>query len=214
MLKLYYHPLASYCWKTLIALYENGTPFTAQLVNLQDPVDAAAFKKLWPIGKFPVLVDESRNRTIPESSTIIEYLTRHYPGPTPLVPADGDHAFDVRARDRFFDLHIHNHMQKVIVDRMRPAGQNDTIGVADAKEKITIAYDLLERDMATRAWACGDTFSMADCAAAPALFYGNVAVPFGTNHRHTIAYLERLKTRPSFARVLKEAEPYFAMVPK
>jgi glutathione S-transferase len=213
-LKLYYHPLSSFCWKALIALYENETPFEPIIVDLGDEASRTAFKKVWPIGKFPVLRDDARDHTVPESTIIIEYLAQHYPGKTRLIPADTDLARQTRLRDRFFDLHVHMYMQKVIGDRRRPAGTNDPHGVEDAKTRMRTAYDMIDEAMATKIWAMGEVFTMADCAAAPALFYGNMALPFGDSHKHVAAYLGRLRERPSFARTLKEAEPYFAMIPK
>ena len=213
-LKLYFHPLSSFCHKVLIALYENDTPFEPILVDLGNAESRAAFKKVWPIGKFPVLRDDARDRTVPESTTIIEYLGQHFPGKTKLIPTDPDLARQTRFRDRFFDLHVHMYMQKVMGDRRRPAGKNDPHGVEDAQTRMRTAYDMIEADMATKTWAMGDAFTMADCAAAPALFYGNMALPFGDTHKNVAAYFGRLKGRPSFARALKEAEPYFAMIPK
>jgi glutathione S-transferase len=213
-LKLYLHPLSSYCHKALIAFYENDTPFEPIVIDLGNAESRAAFKKVWPIGKFPVLRDEVRERTVPESTTIIEYLAQHYPGKTKLIPTDPDLARQVRFRDRFFDLHVHMHMQKVIGDRMRPADKKDPHGVEDAKTRMRTAYDMIEEDMSTKTWAMGDTFTMADCAAAPALFYGNMALPFVDTHKNVTAYFGRLKERPSFARALKEAEPYFHLVPR
>jgi len=213
-LTLYMHPLSSYCHKTLIALYENATPFTAVSVNLGDPDERAMLLKLWGVGKFPVLQDDARGEVVPESSIIIDYLDRHYPGATRLIPEDDDAARAVRFADRFYDLHIHNHMQKVVGNRLRPADAKDPHGVEDAKTRMRAAYDIAERDMASRRWAAGDDFSMADCAAAPALFYAAKVLPYADSHPHLAAYLERLKARPSYARVLKEAEPYFHMFPQ
>ncbi|MGB5903746.1 MAG: glutathione S-transferase family protein [Xanthobacteraceae bacterium] len=213
-LTLYMHPLSSYCHKTLIALYENATPFTAVSVNLGDPDERAMLLKLWGVGKFPVLQDDARGEVVPESSIIIDYLDRHYPGATRLIPEDGDAARAVRFADRFYDLHIHNHMQKVVGNRLRPADAKDPHGVEDAKTRMRAAYDIAEREMASRSWAAGDDFSMADCAAAPALFYAAKVLPYADSHPHLAAYLERLKARPSYARVLKEAEPYFHMFPQ
>src|SRR5215203_4805059 len=162
-LKLYYHPLSSYCHKVLIALYENGTPFETQLVNLGDAKERADFVKLWPIGKFPVIRDEGRGQTIPESSPIIEYLARHYPGPVPLVPQDAELAWQVRAKDRFLDLYVHMEMQKVVGDRLRPADSKDPFGVKQARDRIATCCDMLEHDLASKTWMVGDTFTMADC---------------------------------------------------
>jgi glutathione S-transferase len=213
-LTLYFHPLSSYCHKTLIALYENDTPFTAVSVNLGDAAERAALLKLWPIGKFPVLRDEARDQVVPESTVIIDYLNQHYPGRTRFVPQDGDAARETRLKDRFYDLHIHNHMQKVVGNRLRPADKKDPHGVDDAKARMRVAYDIAERDMASRRWAAGDAFTLADCAAAPALFYAGKVLPFADTHPNLADYLARLQARPSYARVLKEAEPYFHMFPQ
>ena len=213
-LTLYFHPLASFCQKVLIALYENETPFAPHLVDLGDEASAAEFKRLWPIGKMPVLRDEARDRTIPESSIIIEYLAQHYPGRTRLLPADPDRARQTRLRDRFYDLYVQEPMQKVVTDRLRPAGANDPFGVEQAKALLQTAYGMIDQEIATRTWAMGDAFGMADCAAAPALFYANLVVPFGNAHGNIARYLERLMQRPSFARVVEEARPYFRLFPQ
>ena len=213
-LRFHFHPLSSFCHKALIALYENDTPFEPVLVELFKEDSAAAFKKMWPIGKIPVLRDEARDRTIPETSIIIEYLAQYFPGRTQLIPADADHARQTRLADRFYDLYVHAPMQKVITDRLRPAGQNDSYGVEDARRMLRLAYDMIETDMAGKQWAMGDDFTMADCAAAPALFYAQMAEPFGQTHKNLAAYRERLMARSSYARALKEAEPYFAMIPR
>jgi glutathione S-transferase len=213
-LTLHFHPLASYCHKALIALYENDTPFTPNMVNLIDETERAAFLKLWPIGKFPVLRDDARDQTVPESTIIIEYLDSHYPGKTQLMPTDVDRAWQTRLRDRFYDLYVQEPMQKIVADRMRPEGNKDPHGVEQAKARLLTAYGMIEQEMATRRWAMGDAFSLADCAAAPALFFANEVLPFGETHRNLAAYLDRLKARASYARVLREAEPYFAMFPR
>jgi glutathione S-transferase len=213
-LTLHFHPLSSFCHKVLIALYENGTPFTPHFVDLGDAAAAASFKKIWPIGKFPVLHDDAGDRLVPESSIIIEYLAQHYPGTSKLVPDDADLARQVRMRDRFFDLYVHLPMQKIIGDRLRPEGRRDPHGVEEAKAMLKTSLGMLEPELANKTWIMGDIFTMADCAAAPALFYADMAAPFGDTYRNVTAYLERLKARPSYARALKEAEPYMAMVPK
>lgn len=212
-LTLHMHPLASYCWKVLIALYENDTPFEAHLVDLGDPKVVAAFKALWPTAKMPLLVDEARDRTVPETSIIIEYLQAAYPGPVRFVPDDPEAALRVRLLDRLFDNYVQEPMQKIVGDRIRPADARDPHGVAHARAQLAMAYDLLEGQLAGRAWAAGEAFSLADCAAAPALFYADKVAPLGVAHPVVSAYLDRLLARPSFARVLQEAEPYFAMFP-
>jgi glutathione S-transferase len=216
-LTLYFHPLSSFCHKVLIALYENDTPFTPHIVDLLDSKADADFKAIWPIRKFPVLRDG--DRIIPESSIIIEYLAQHYPGRTGFLPDDPDLALRTRMQDRFFDLHLHVPMQKAVTDRLRPAGQNDSFGVEDAKKLMRVSLgmiekDMIEKDMVGKTWAMGDAFTLADCAAAPALFYANMLIPLAGTYKHTAAYLDRLMQRPSYARALKDAEPYFAMIPK
>jgi len=213
-LTLHFHPLASYCWKALIALYENDIPFTPNLVDLGNPTERAALVKLWGIGKFPVLRDEARNETVPESSIIVEYLDRHYRGRTRFIPDDAGRALQTRLHDRFYDLYVHLPMQKIMIDRLRPADKKDPHGVEEARAQLRTSYAMIEQQMAKGVWAVGEDFSLADCAAAPPLFYGSMVVPFEATQKNLAAYFERLKARPSFARVLKEAEPYFQMVPK
>lgn len=214
-LTLYMHPLSSYCHKALIALYENGTPFAPQMVDLGNAESSAAFKKLWPVGKFPVLRDDAADCTVPESTSIIEYLARQHPGPVKLIPDDARLACEVRALDRFFDLCVHFHAQKIITDRIRPAGQNDTYGVEQSRAALKVALAMVEKDMANRTWAAGESFTMADCAAGPPLFYTDMAIePLAGKYPRTAAYLERAKQRPSYARALKAAEPYLQYVPR
>lgn len=213
-LKLYFHPLSSFCQKALVALYENDTPFEPHIVDLADAKSSAAFKAIWPIGRFPVLRDEANDCTVPESSIIIEYLAQHYPGKTQLVPADAELARQMRLQDRFYDLYVNVPMQKVVTDKLRPSGKNDPYGVEAARTLLHTACSMIEQDMATKTWATGDAFTMADCAAAPALFYANMLTPLGDAYPNAAAYLRRLMDRPSFARAIKEARPYFALVPK
>jgi glutathione S-transferase len=213
-LTLHFHPLSSFCQKVLVALYENGTPFTPNIVDLSDAAQRNALLRLWPIGKFPVLVDDARGETIPESTVIIEYLARHYPGATQLVPADADRARQTRALDRFFDLYVDLPMQTIVGDRRRPAGSKDPFGVDEARRRLRTAYGMIDKEMATRTWATGDAFSMADCAAAPALYYANLVEPFGDGHPNVARYFERLMARASFARAVREADPYRHLFPK
>jgi glutathione S-transferase len=210
-LTLHMHPLSSYCHKALIALYELEVPFEPAFLNLGDEGERSALLKLWPIGKMPVLEDKAAGLALPETSIIIEWLNDRFGGR--LIPKDPDRALEVRLQDRFFDLYVHTPMGVFTWDLLRPAGQRDPYGVEQARTLLLTAYDMIERRMADREWAAGDDFSMADCAAAPALFYAEDRVPFG-ERPHLIAYLDRLKARPSYARALKEAEPYFHMVPR
>ena len=212
-LTLHYHPLSSYSWKALTALYENGTPFEPVIVDYGDPASRAAHFALWRMGKIPVLQDATRGEVVPEVSVIIDYLDRYYPGPVRFTPADSAQAWRVRLWDRFFDLHVQTHVQKIVGDRIRPAGQQDPYGVTDARAQLTTALAHVESEAAGRTWFSGDDFGFADCAAAPAIYYADKVQPLTAEHAATRAYLDRLKARPSFARTLKEAEPYFAMFP-
>lgn len=211
--EFYYHPLSSYCWKALIALYEAEVPFEKRLVDLQDPTERAEFLKLTPLGKFPVLVDTKLDRRIPESSILIEYLARDIPSAARLVPAAGDLALQVRAGDRFFDLYVMEPMAKIVEDRLRAENERDPRGVANARARLDTAYAVIEGFLQETGWAVGADFTLVDCAAAPALFYANKVHPLTEASARTRAYCERLAARPSFARVLREAEPYMTMFP-
>jgi glutathione S-transferase len=213
-LKLYFHPLSSFCQKVLVALYENGTPFEPHIVDLSDAASSSDFKTLWPIGKFPVLRDDGKDLTIPESTSIIEYLDQHYPGRTRFIHTDADSARQTRFLDRFFDLYVDMPMQTIVGNRRRPAESKDPLGVEQARQMLRTAYGIIEQDMAAKNWALGDAFSMADCAAAPALYYANLVEPFGDSHKTVARYFARLMARPSFARAVDEAEPYRGLFPK
>ncbi len=206
-LTLYYHPLSSFCWKVLIALYEADVPFEPKVVNLGDPADRAAFEAVWPLAKFPVLRDAGRGKTIPESTLIIDYLAQHEAGAASLLPADPDRALDVRLMDRLIDSYIHLPFQAIVSERLRPEGQHDPYGV----EKVRQGYELIAPRIAGP-WAMGETFTLADCAALPALYYADYAVSLD-GWPGLRAYLERLKARPSVARVLAEAAPFFQYFP-
>ena len=161
-----------------------------------------------------MLQDDARGEIVPESSIIIDYLDRHYPGRIRFIPVDADGGLRTRLRDRFYDLYVHLPMQKIMGDRLRADGKKDPHGVEEARAQLRKSYAMIEQQAAAGRWAVGDDFSLADCAAAPALFYGSMVVPFGEAEKNLSAYFERLKARPSFARVIKEAGPYFSMVPK
>jgi glutathione S-transferase len=213
-LTLHSHPFASFCQKVLVALYENDTPFTQHLVDLGDPAARAAFLALWPVGKMPVLADAGRDRIVPESSIIIDYLDQYFLGPTRFIPADPDLARQTRLADRFYDQQVQEPMQKIVADRLRPADHKDPFGVEAARAQLRNAYGMIEQDMAAKTWAMGEAFTLADCAAAPALFYADKVEPFGETHPNTAAYLGRLKARPSFARVVAEAAPFMPLFPQ
>jgi glutathione S-transferase len=207
------HPLSSYCWKALIALYENETPFAFELVNLGDPAARAAFAAIWPIAKMPVLVDQARGETVAETSIIIDYLDRHYPGATRFVPEDPEAARQARFWDRVCDNYLQAPMQRIVLDRLRPADKRDPLGVEEARGLLATALAHVESHLPGRTWLAGGGLGLADCAAAPALFYADKVSPFAGSYPVCALYLERLKARPSFARVLVEAEPYFQYFP-
>ncbi len=208
---LYAHPFASYCWKALIALYENDTPFEFALVDFGDPASADAFRDLWPLAKMPVLVDGGR--TIVESTAIIDYLDHCYPAPSPLIPEDPLAAVEARMLDRIFDNYVMNPMQRIVGDRLRPADSRDPHGVDESRRQLETSYAWLERELAGRTWAAGEDFGLADCAAAPSLHYADKVQPLAGRFPLVARYLERLEARPSFARVLEEARPYSHLFP-
>ena len=212
-LTLYLHPLASFCHKVLIALYENDIPFEASLVDFSNPGSAAAHIERWPVGKIPVLHDSVGNRVVAETSIMIEYLQQHYPGPVPLIPHDAGLQLDVRLWDRFFDLYVSVPMQKIVGDRIRPEGAADPHGVAEAHATLETAYGMIEGQLYNGQWISGDTFTMADCSALPALFFATIVHPPGDGRPMLRDYLERLLARPSVRRVLSEAQPYFKFFP-
>ena len=208
---LYAHPFSSYCQKVLIALYENGTPFTYRVLGPDDPQVAAELEALWPLKRFPVLVDSGA--TVIEATVIVEHLGLHHPGPVRLIPEDARAALPVRSMDRFFDNYVSTPLQKIVFDAIRPADLRDRHGVEEARAALDTAYRWLDGSLAGRAWAAGDAFSLADCAAAPALFYADWAHPIPEAFAEVRAYRQRLLARPSFARAVDEARPYRAWFP-
>ncbi|MFN3387423.1 MAG: glutathione S-transferase family protein [Allosphingosinicella sp.] len=209
---LHAHPLSSFCWKVLIALYEKEISFEQRMADVGSAEGRAAFAALWPIAKMPVL--EDAGRVVPETSIIIEYLDRLHPQPPRLIPGEAEAAQAVRLADRIYDLYVQVPMQKIVADRLRPAGARDAYGVAEARRLLETGCGLVDRDLAERAFAAGEAFSLADCAAMPALFYADKVMPLAERFGAAAAYLERMKERPSFARVLREAEPWFRYFPE
>ena len=209
-LELFAHPLSSYCWKVLIALYENDTPFAYRRIGPDQPENGAALAAAWPLGKFPVLLDDAR--PVVESSIIIEHLQQRHPGAVRFIPADPDAALRVRLLDRLFDNHVMGQMQRVVNDALRPPERRDAIEVAEARAALDRAYAWLDPQLAGCTWAAGD-FSLADCAAAPALFYADWVHAIDPAHAHLRAYRARLLARPSVARAVDEARPYRALFP-
>ena len=208
-LTLYYHPLASFCHKVLIALYECGIEFEKRVIDLGNDAERAELQAIWPLGKFPVIRDHARQRDVPESSIIIEYLDRHYAGERRLIPGDWEDALEARLWDRFFDGYVQGPVQQIVADRLRGAHGDMT------RERATLqtAYAMLDRRMGSRAWVAGPGFGIADCAAAPALFYACTLEPFPDTCNHLRAYFDRLMERPSVLRVIEEARPWFPLYP-
>lgn len=208
---LYAHPFSSYSQKALTALYENGTPFEFRLLEGSDTPVMKEFEALWPIRRFPILVDAGR--TVLEASTIVEYLDLYHPGPVRLVPEDARAALEVRMMDRFFDNYVSTPQQKIVFDSLREEAERDGRSVAEARAMLDTAYAWLDHLMGERTWAAGDSFSLADCAAAPFLFYADWTHPIGDAFANVKAYRRRLLARPSFARAVDEARPYRSYFP-
>lgn len=210
-LSLYAHPFSSYCQKVLIALYENDTPFTFRMLGPEDPSAYAELEVLWPLKRFPVLVDDGR--AIVETSIIIEHLMLRHPGPVRLLPDDPVAALETRMMDRFFDNYIMGPMQRIVADHLRPPSVRDSHGVGEAKALLDTAYRWLDGAMSERTWAAGGAFSLADCAAAPTLFYADWVHEIAETFPAVRAYRSRLLSRPSFARAVDEARPFRALFP-
>jgi glutathione S-transferase len=203
-LTLYSHPFSSYCQKVLIALWENETPFTHR--HLEQPGAAEERAALWPLGRFPVLVDDGR--TIAESSIIIEHLSLHHAGPVRLLPDDREAALEVRFMDRFFDNYVMTPMQRPVFEAIRAEPTRKDEAMAEAAKALDTAYAWLEQRLSTRNWAAGESFTMADCAAAPSLFYADWVHQIGPDFPRLRTYRSRLLTRPSIARAVDEGRPY------
>jgi glutathione S-transferase len=210
-IQLYAHPFSSYCQKVLIALYENDIAFELRLLDPHDEKVGAEHAALWPLRRMPVLVDDGR--TVVEASIIVEHLVLHHPGPVRLIPEDPRAALEVRTMDRFFDNYMMTPMQKIVLDRVRPEDRRDPHGVGEARRLLDTAYGWLDGIMGRRQWAAGDAFSLADCAAAPALFYADWAHGIGEEFAAVRAFRRRLLARPSFARAVDEARPYRRFFP-
>lgn len=211
-LVLHYHPLSSYCWKATIAADALGVDVRKQLLDLADPAQRDAHYALWPIGKMPLLQDG--DRTIPEASIIIEYLQQHHArSGTRLIPGDFDASLDVRLWDRFFDQYVMTPMQAHTADLLKPEEKRDPDGVARARDLLERSYAILERHLAGRTWMVGDDFSMADCSAAPALFYAVTYVPVSPEHIHLSGYIERLMDYPAVAATIDQSRDWFKFYP-
>jgi glutathione S-transferase len=203
-LKLYAHPFSSYCQKVLIALYENATPFDLRMLGSPDA--DAELVALWPLKRMPVLVDAGR--TVMESSIIIEHLALCHPGPVKLLPDDPRARLEVRFMDRFFDNYVMTAMQKPVFEALRAQGARKEEAMAEARQALDTAYAWLEKKLGDRTWAAGDSFTMADCAAAPSLFYADWVHQIGPGFPRLRKYRSRLLARPSFARAVDDARPF------
>lgn len=203
-LELFAHPFSSYCQKALIAFYENDIPFTYRM--MEDPGVADEFASLWPIRKFPLLRDDGR--VILETTIIIEHLHVRYPGPVRLIPDDPDLAVEARMLDRFFDNYVMTPQGKFVADALRPPESRDPYGVEEARRMLDTSYAWLDQRMQGRIWAVGDSFTLADCAAAPSLFYADWTHRIPDRYQHLTAYRARLLQRPSFARAVEEARRF------
>ncbi|MBO9622882.1 MAG: glutathione S-transferase family protein [Sphingomonas sp.] len=208
---LYAHPFSSYCQKVLVALYENGVDFDYRMVSPDNPSAGEELYAHWPIGKFPLLVDDGR--AVLESSTIIEYLQNRHAGPVRLIPDEPDAAVKVRMMDRVFDNYVMTPMQKLVGDALRPEESRDPYGCEQARATLDTIYAWLDQRLAPDGWATGVDFTLADCAAAPSLFYADWAHPIAEQHARLRGYRARLLARPSFARAVNEARPYRPFFP-
>ena len=209
-LTLYAHPLSSYCQKVLIALYEQDVPFEFKLLSPEKPENEIEFATLWPLKLMPILVDGKR--VLRESSIIIEYLDLNYATGSRLIPEEAKSALDVRFFDRVFDNFVMTPQQNVVFDYLRPAGTKDAYGVTQARDRLDAAYAWLESTLPD-GWAVGEQFSLADCAASPAVFYASKTQPFRGRFPRLEAYLARLEARPTIARVREEGRPYWKFFP-
>ena len=204
-LQLYAHPFSSYCQKVLIALWADGTTFEYRMLDEEHPENFAELKRRWPFGKFPRLVDDGK--TVVETTPIIEYLQAHHPGPNRWIP-DGDLGLRARFLDRFFDLYVMENMTKAGLDVLRPEGSRDPYGARQGRDNLHVAYDWLEANLGEGPWAVGEPFTIADCAAAPSLFYADWVEEIGPDRPKLAAYRARLLAHPIVARAVDEGRPY------
>ena len=211
MLEFFGHPFSSYCQKALIAFYEKDIPFRFRIFGPEDEDAGREFAERWPVRRMPLLVDGAR--ALSEATIIIEYVDRMPSSGPRLLPENPVAALDVRFLDRFFDNYVMTPMQKIVGDALRPADQRDPYGVDEARNMLDTAYGWLDRRIADREWIGGDGFSLADCSAAPSLFYADWAHPIGEGFSQVKAYRGRLLSRPSFARAVDEARPYRPFFP-
>ena len=208
-LQFFGHPFSSYTQKVLIALWADETPFEYRMIGPDHPDNLNELKRHSPFGQFPLLIDEGT--AVFESTPIIEHLQAHHPGPAKWIP-EGETGRRVRFLDRFFDLHVMYNMQSVVADELRPEGSRDPYGVARARERLNTAYDWLETQFDGE-WAAGTMFTLADCAAAPSLFYADWVERIGPARPKLAAYRARLLAHRVVARAVDEGRPYRAFFP-
>lgn len=203
-LELFGHPFSSYTWKVLIPLYADGTEFEFRQVP-ENEENYAELKRIWPLGKFPLLLDDGE--PVIETTSIIEHLQAHHPGPNVWIP-HGELGRRVRFLDRFFDNYVQGNMQPAVNHALRPEGKGDAYGAQQGRKNLLLAYDWLEDNLPDSGWASGDSFTLADCAAAPALFYADWVEEIGPDRPKVASYRARLLAHPVVARVVDEARPY------
>ncbi len=209
---LWSHPYSAYGQKASVALYELGLAFDPKLVGAANEAVMAEFRALSPFAKMPALVDTATGRTLYESSIVIEYLDG-LAGPGKLIPADPAAALEARLVDRMVDTYVGGPMNRIIPRKFRPAGNEDPYGDTQDAEILARAWDWLEQRLADgRTWGAGETFTLADCGAAPILTYARRLVPFGDRPRLR-AWHGRLMARPSFVRALEDAAPFGDLMP-
>ena len=209
-LQLFAHPFSAYCWKVLIPLWADGTEFEYRILDQDHPENMEDLERHWPFRQFPVLLDDGR--PVMETTCIIEHLQAHHPGANRWIP-DGETGRSVRFLDRFFDLYVMNNMTYPVFDALRPEGSRDPYGVEQAMKRLGIAYDWLEANLGDGPWAIGEQFTLADCAAAPSLFYADWIQEIGPSRPKLAEYRGRLLAHPAVARAVDEARPYRSFFP-
>lgn len=207
-MKLYYYPLSTYCQKVLIALYEKSVDFTPELVSLMDDAERDAYRKIYPLGKIPLLVLDD-GHWVPESSIIVEYLDTHFSDGPKLIPDDLDLSRQVRLKDRIYDLYLNDSVATLVFESWKPESERNQELIVRSRFRIGVMYDFMEMNLEKQTWTNGEEFTLGDCAAAPPLFYAREMAPFD-ERPNIVAYWQRLQERPSIHRVLDEAAPYLA----
>ncbi len=207
-MKLYYHPISTYAQKALIAFYEKSVAFTPELVNLMDEAARGAYRKIYPLGKVPLLVLDD-GQWVPESSIIVEYLDTHFSDGPKLIPDEPELSRQVRFKDRMYDLYLNESVAALIFESWKPESERNQELIERSQFRIGVMYDFMEINLDEHTWTNGEIFTLGDCAAAPPLFYAGEMAPFD-ERPNIVAYWQRLQERPSIRRVLDEAAPYLA----